>query len=62
MIEELSGKSLNLEQRPPRVGDVRHTLADISAARRELGYNPTTNFLEQLQIMADWYANHYPTT
>jgi nucleoside-diphosphate-sugar epimerase len=62
MIEELSGRPLNLAQRPPRVGDVRHTLADISAAQRELGYNPTTNFLEQLKIMADWYANHYPKT
>ncbi|MCL4867715.1 MAG: NAD-dependent epimerase/dehydratase family protein [Anaerolineae bacterium] len=62
MIEELSGRKLALEMRPPRVGDVKHTLADIAAARRELGYEPTVDFLNQLRSMAEWYRLAYPKT
>lgn len=60
MLEEISGRELDLEKRPPRVGDVKHTLADISRARQELGYNPTTDFINQLAIMAEWYKTSYP--
>lgn len=60
LLEKISGQTLHLAQRPPRVGDVRHTLADISAAREELGYEPATKFEEQLRAMADWYATDYP--
>jgi nucleoside-diphosphate-sugar epimerase len=34
---------------PPRTGDVRHSLADISAARRELGYQPSVSLREGLE-------------
>ena len=60
MLEEISGRDLNLEKRPSRVGDVDHTLADISRAKEELGYNPTTDFINQLAQMADWYRTSYP--
>jgi UDP-glucose 4-epimerase len=33
---------------PGRAGDVRHSQADISRARRDLGYNPEVSFLEGL--------------
>jgi UDP-glucose 4-epimerase len=32
-----------------RAGDVRHSQADISAARRDLGYDPSVSFLEGLR-------------
>jgi nucleoside-diphosphate-sugar epimerase len=60
MLEEISGRELHLEQRPPRVGDVDHTLADITRAKEELGYEPSTDFLNQLAIMAEWYRTSYP--
>lgn len=60
LLEKISGQTLHLTQRPPRVGDVRHTLADISAARQELSYDPATDFEGQLQTMAGWYATDYP--
>lgn len=60
MLEEISGRELHLEKRPPRVGDVNHTLADISQARAELGYNPSTDFTNQLAKMAEWYRTAYP--
>lgn len=34
---------------PPRAGDVRNSQADISAARRDLGYEPRISFIEGLR-------------
>ena len=41
---------------PPRPGDVEHSAADISAARRELGYAPRVDFHEGLRRTLDWYV------
>ena len=60
LLEKLSGQTLKLEQRPDRVGDVEHTLADITRAQQVLGYDPTTDFEGQVGIMVDWYKNGYP--
>ena len=38
-----------------RVGDVKHSLADISAARAAFGYEPTVAFEEGLRKTVDWY-------
>ena len=40
---------------PPRPGDVRHSVADISAATEALGYQPRVSFREGLQQTVDWY-------
>lgn len=40
----------------PRPGDVRHSLADISKARRLLGYAPTHDIAAGLAIAGSWYA------
>ena len=37
-----------------RVGDVRHCFADVSAARRTLGYEPKVAFADGLRELADW--------
>ena len=39
-----------------RAGDVRHTLADISKARRLLGYRPDYGFEHGLDEALDWYV------
>lgn len=59
MLEEISGTRLDLEYRPKRIGDVDHTLADIELAKLVLGYNPSTNFVDQLRSMASWYKDVY---
>lgn len=45
----------------PRAGDVRDSQADISKARRILGYEPLVSFEEGLKRTVDWYrtAPHY---
>jgi UDP-N-acetylglucosamine 4-epimerase len=41
-----------------RAGDVRHSLADISKAQRLLGYMPTHNAREGLELAMDWYRKN----
>lgn len=40
---------------PARAGDVRHSRADISAARRDLGYQPAVSFEDGLAQTLAWY-------
>jgi UDP-N-acetylglucosamine 4-epimerase len=43
---------------PPRPGDVQHSLADISKARRLLGYEPTHSIERGLDESLSWYEAH----
>jgi UDP-N-acetylglucosamine 4-epimerase len=43
-----------------RAGDVRHTLADISKARRLLGYKPQYSFEQGLEEALGWYLANLP--
>ncbi len=40
---------------PPRPGDIMHSLADISVARRNLGYDVIVPFGEGIARTVDWY-------
>jgi len=48
-INSLLGTHYTPQFEPVRVGDVRDSLADISAARRELGYEPVVDFATGLE-------------
>jgi UDP-glucose 4-epimerase len=48
-LNELLGTDLQPKFGPARAGDVRHSQADISRARRDLGYDPQVTFLEGLR-------------
>ena len=43
------------KQKPFRAGDVRHSLADISAASKDLGYLPTHTIEQGLDLTVRWY-------
>lgn len=43
------------EYREARLGDVRHSLADITLARELLGYEPRVGLKEGLQLTIDWW-------
>jgi nucleoside-diphosphate-sugar epimerase len=45
----------------PRPGDVRHSRADVSKARRLLGFEPEISFEEGLSRTLDWYRANVPT-
>ncbi|MBL7199912.1 MAG: SDR family oxidoreductase [Anaerolineae bacterium] len=42
---------------PPRPGDVKHSLADITRAQEELGYAVTVSFEEGLERTVAWYRD-----
>jgi UDP-glucose 4-epimerase len=42
---------------PERVGDVKHSLASIERARKELGYEPKADFQEGLEKTVAWYLS-----
>ncbi|HOE68526.1 MAG TPA: SDR family oxidoreductase [Candidatus Omnitrophota bacterium] len=43
---------------PKRAGDVRRTLADISKAKKKLGYRPVMFFKKGLQSTVRWFLDH----
>jgi UDP-glucose 4-epimerase len=55
-IGEILGKPLAVDYAAPRVGDVKHSLADITAARTHLGYRAAISFSEGLRRTISWYA------
>ncbi|HUE17625.1 MAG TPA: SDR family oxidoreductase [Planctomycetaceae bacterium] len=57
-ICSLLGKPFDPRFAPPRPGDVEHSSADISAARRELGYVPSVDLHEGLRRTIKWYAEN----
>lgn len=55
-LKELTGNQhVTAEYLEPRVGDVRHSLADISMARELLGYESKVDLTEGLQRTIDWW-------
>ncbi len=57
-IQELTGKQdVTAEYREPRVGDVRHSLADITLARQFLEYESKVGLREGLQRTIDWWKS-----
>src|ERR1700723_314349 len=40
---------------PPRAGDIKHSLANIDRATKELGYQPRAHFHDGLQKTVAWY-------
>ncbi len=42
----------------PRPGDVKHSLADISAAENLIGFKPKVTFKQGLQLAIDWYRKN----
>ena len=43
---------------PDRKGDIKHSNADISKARRLLGYNPDWSFAQGIEAAIEWYKEN----
>lgn len=54
MLEELTGVRPQIAHGPARPGDQRRTAAEISKARRVLGYNPQTAVVDGLRAQIEW--------
>jgi len=55
LLNRILGTDIVAHRADARLGDVKHSLADISAARTALGYNPRVGFEEGLQRTVNWF-------
>ncbi len=58
MINHSLGKDIKPIYTDPRLGDVKHSLADITSAHNLIGYEPTVSFEQGLQEAINWYRNN----
>ncbi|HLE25858.1 MAG TPA: NAD-dependent epimerase/dehydratase family protein [Thermodesulfobacteriota bacterium] len=54
IIEEIAGRKAILKYVEHQRGDVQHTYADISKAKRDFGYTPRVDIYEGLKRHYDW--------
>ena len=59
-MRRLVGATVQPVYAEERAGDVADSQADISLARRLLGYQPTVSFEEGLKATVDWYRSTQP--
>jgi UDP-glucose 4-epimerase len=58
MINQLLGKNVKPIYAPARAGDVKHSLADITAAKKLIGFKPVVLFRAGLEKSIDWYRQN----
>ena len=54
-INGVLGTSIKPTYKQPRLGDIEHSLADISKANKIIGYKPTVDFEEGLRRTIAFY-------
>ena len=55
VIENSLGKKALINKMPMQPGDVQRTNADITKAKKMIGYNPETNFKDGIDKFIKWY-------
>lgn len=58
-IEVLTGKHLAVDYESDRAGDVKHSLADIGAAKKLIGYTPDIDFNRGVRLTHEYYKRWY---
>lgn len=56
-IESAVGKEAVINRMPMQLGDVNRTFADISKAKKELGYNPRWHFEDGIREFVEWFES-----
>ena len=56
-LETLLGRKLERRHTPSRAGDVPHTLADVSKAKRLIGYSPLVDFDEGFRRTVEYFKS-----
>ena len=54
-LRQLIGSDVEPRYEAARLGDVKHSQADVSAAERELGFRPRVSVEEGLRLTLGWY-------
>ena len=58
VINGVVGKKIEPIYAPLRAGDVKHSLADITLAKKTIGFEPKVSFEEGLRKAVDWYREN----
>jgi UDP-N-acetylglucosamine/UDP-N-acetyl-alpha-D-glucosaminouronate 4-epimerase len=58
-LNHIFGKEVKPHYGPPREGDVRESHADISLARKLLGYEPKVRYEDGLKQTVEWYRAYF---
>jgi nucleoside-diphosphate-sugar epimerase len=62
LFEKVTGKKIQVRYDPPRAGDIRDSQADMSLAKKVLGYSPFVTFEKGLERTWEWYKGAYSRT
>lgn len=57
LLEKALGKKAIIDLQPPQLGDVPITFADISKAKKMLGYNPQIKIEEGIPRFVEWFRS-----
>ncbi len=57
LISKVTGRPVDIHREPNQKGDMRHTYADTSAARRDLGFAPRVSLEDGLTQQYRWMTN-----
>jgi UDP-glucuronate 4-epimerase len=55
LLERELGREARIDRQPPQPGDVPQTYADVTKARRLLGYDPQTPIEEGIRRFVEWF-------
>jgi UDP-glucuronate 4-epimerase len=58
LIESALGRKAMIDRQPVQPGDVPVTFADISKARKRLGYNPRMKVEQGIPLFVDWFRKN----
>jgi UDP-N-acetylglucosamine/UDP-N-acetyl-alpha-D-glucosaminouronate 4-epimerase len=58
LLQKIEGVEIPAQYGPPRSGDVRHSQADTTLARNDLGYTPSFTFEQGLRLTLEWFRTH----
>ncbi|KAF0207822.1 MAG: SDR family oxidoreductase [Actinomycetota bacterium] len=58
VLAEALGKEIEPIFAPERIGDIKHSNADITKAREVLGYDPSYSFHDGIELAIEWYKGN----
>jgi nucleoside-diphosphate-sugar epimerase len=58
LLQTVEGVEIPATYGPSRAGDVKHSQADTTAARRDLGHDPKYTFEEGMRLTLEWYRSN----
>lgn len=59
ILEDILGKKAKMNLMPMQLGDIKETSADISNAKKVLGYEPKVRIEEGLRKFVEWYRSYH---